>query len=136
ARVDRRSGRGAVSGEARGPQSRGRTPRGRTRTRVGAGTRGGANLMRLTAAAFTFALAASTCSCVSAGGGGRTSTLDQVRARGFLRCGVSTGVAGFSALDGAGEWHGLDVDVCHAIAAAVFGDATKVRSTPPSGQRR
>jgi general L-amino acid transport system substrate-binding protein len=62
--------------------------------------------------------------------------LEQVRTRGFLRCGVSTGVAGFSAMDGTGTWHGLDVDVCRAIAAAVFGDASKVRYTPLSASRR
>jgi general L-amino acid transport system substrate-binding protein len=59
-----------------------------------------------------------------------SSTLDAVRRNGFVRCGVSTGIAGFSAPDAEGQWHGLDVDVCRAIAAAVLGDASKVRFTP------
>jgi general L-amino acid transport system substrate-binding protein len=63
-------------------------------------------------------------------------TLDSVRARDFVRCGVSTGIAGFSALDGQGQWQGLDVDVCRAIAAAVLGDAAKVRYTPLTTAQR
>jgi general L-amino acid transport system substrate-binding protein len=54
-------------------------------------------------------------------------TLDAVRARGQVVCGVNTGVAGFSAPDSRGEYRGLDADFCRAIAAALFGDATKVR---------
>ena len=65
-----------------------------------------------------------------------TPTLDAVRSKDFLRCGVTAEVAGFSTLDAQGEWWGLDVDVCRAIAAAVLGDATKVRFTPlPAAQR-
>lgn len=64
------------------------------------------------------------------------STLDGVRQRGEVRCGVSSGVAGFSALGEDGQWHGLDVDVCRAVAAAVLGDANKVRYTPLSSQQR
>src|SRR5580765_2778772 len=59
-----------------------------------------------------------------------SSTLDGVRRKGFVQCGVSTGIAGFSAPDKQGQWRGLDVDVCRAIAAAGLGDATKVRFTP------
>ena len=58
------------------------------------------------------------------------STFDAVKAKGFVQCGVSTGVAGFSAPDSKGAWRGIDVDVCRAVAAAVFGDAGKVRYTP------
>ncbi|MGE5814355.1 MAG: amino acid ABC transporter substrate-binding protein [Acidobacteriota bacterium] len=65
-----------------------------------------------------------------------SSTLDAVRARGFLRCGVSTGIVGFSAIDRQGEWRGLDVDVCRAIAAAVLGDSRKVRFTPLTSPQR
>ena len=65
-----------------------------------------------------------------------TPTLDSVRARGFVRCGVSTGIAGFSALDAQGQWQGIDVDVCRAIAAAVLGDAGKVRYTPLTAAQR
>src|SRR6185295_1176675 len=59
-----------------------------------------------------------------------TPTLDGVRRKGFVQCGVTTGVAGFSAPDRQGEWRGLDVDVCRAIAAAVLGDARLVHFTP------
>jgi general L-amino acid transport system substrate-binding protein len=54
-------------------------------------------------------------------------TFDAVKARGHVVCGVNTGVAGFSAPDSRGEFRGLDADLCRAIAAAMFGDATKVR---------
>jgi general L-amino acid transport system substrate-binding protein len=65
-----------------------------------------------------------------------TPTLDRVRSRNFVQCGVTTGVAGFSTPDAQGEWRGLDVDVCRAIAAAVLGDATKVRFTPLTAAQR
>lgn len=63
-------------------------------------------------------------------------TLDAVRQRGSVKCGVSTGVAGFSAPDTKGLWTGLDVDVCRAIAAAVLGDANKVTFVPLNAQQR
>ncbi len=62
--------------------------------------------------------------------------LDAVRARGYLQCGVNTGLAGFSAPDQEGNWHGLDVDVCRAVAAALFGDGNAVRFTPLTTQQR
>jgi general L-amino acid transport system substrate-binding protein len=65
-----------------------------------------------------------------------TPTLDGVRRKGFVQCGVSTGIAGFSAIDAQGDWRGLDVDVCRAIAAAVLGDASKVRFTPLTAAQR
>ena len=65
-----------------------------------------------------------------------TPTLDGVRRKGFVQCGVTTGVAGFSAPDAQGQWRGMDVDVCRAIAAAVLGDATKVRFTPLTAAQR
>ncbi|HVL36332.1 MAG TPA: amino acid ABC transporter substrate-binding protein [Burkholderiales bacterium] len=64
------------------------------------------------------------------------STLDAVRSKGFVQCGVNTGLAGFSQPDSKGVWRGLDVDVCRAVAAAVFGDATRVRYTPLTAQQR
>jgi len=64
------------------------------------------------------------------------ATLDAVRSRGMLTCGVNTGVAGFSQPDSQGIWRGLDADLCRAFAAAVLGDATKVRFVPLSGQQR
>ena len=64
------------------------------------------------------------------------STMDAVKAKGFVQCGVNLGLYGFSAPDDKGNWSGLDVDVCHAAAAAMFGDATKVKYTPLSAQQR
>ena len=63
-------------------------------------------------------------------------TLETVRGRGEMICGVSPGVAGFSVPDEAGRWGGFDVDICRAVAAAVFGDAGKVRYTPLSPKDR
>jgi len=63
-------------------------------------------------------------------------TLDSIKARGQLICGVNTGLAGFSAADSQGNWSGLDVDVCRAIAAAILGDATKVKWVPLNAQQR
>jgi general L-amino acid transport system substrate-binding protein len=64
------------------------------------------------------------------------ATLDDVKAKGFVQCGVNTGLAGFAAPNDKGEWAGFDVDVCKAVAAAVFGDATKVRYTPTTAKER
>jgi general L-amino acid transport system substrate-binding protein len=63
-------------------------------------------------------------------------TLDAIKARGQLVCGVNTGLAGFSAADSQGNWTGLDVDICKAIAAAVLGDASKVKWVPLNAQQR
>lgn len=62
--------------------------------------------------------------------------LDGIKKRGTLRCGVTTGVAGFSAPETGGKWKGLDVDICRAMAAAVLGDADKVSYTPLNAQQR
>ena len=64
------------------------------------------------------------------------STLSAVKSKGYVQCGVNTGLAGFSQPDSKGVWHGLDVDVCRAVAAAVFGDASKVHYTPLTAQQR
>ncbi|MCE3273008.1 MAG: extracellular solute-binding protein family 3 [Ramlibacter sp.] len=63
-------------------------------------------------------------------------TLDGVKSRGQVVCGVHTGLAGFSAADSAGKWTGLDVDVCRAIAAAVLSDPEKVKYVPLTAQQR
>ena len=63
-------------------------------------------------------------------------TLDQVRARGTLVCGIHTGVAGFALPDSRGTWQGLDVDLCRGLAVAIFNDATKVRFVPMSSSTR
>jgi general L-amino acid transport system substrate-binding protein len=63
-------------------------------------------------------------------------TLDAIKSRGQLVCGVNTGLAGFSQADSAGNWSGLDVDVCKAIAASILGDASKVKWVPLVAQQR
>jgi general L-amino acid transport system substrate-binding protein len=63
-------------------------------------------------------------------------TLDGVRSRGQVHCGVNTALAGFSVADTGGKWSGLDVDICRAIAAAVLGDGDKVRYVPLNTQQR
>ncbi|MGZ5890167.1 MAG: amino acid ABC transporter substrate-binding protein, partial [Hyphomicrobium sp.] len=57
-------------------------------------------------------------------------TLDEVKARGELRCGVNTGLAGFAAPDDAGQWRGIDADFCRAVAAAIFGNPANVKFVP------
>lgn len=64
------------------------------------------------------------------------ATLDDVKARGILNCGVTTGLAGFAAPDDQGKWKGLDVDMCRAVAAAIFGDDTKVNFVPTNAKER
>jgi general L-amino acid transport system substrate-binding protein len=71
-----------------------------------------------------------------AAGAASAATLDDVKARGELNCGVSTGVNGFSAPDASGEWQGFDVAVCRAVAAAVLGDPKKVKFVTTTGQTR
>ena len=67
---------------------------------------------------------------------GHGSTLDVVKERGFLKCGSNTGLAGFGLPNDAGVWEGIDVDVCRAVAAAVFGDASKVEYVPTTSKVR
>lgn len=81
----------------------------------------------------TIALAASFAFATHALAG---PTLDAVKARGQLNCGVNTGLAGFAAPDPQGKWSGLDVDICRAVAAAALGDPAKVRYVPLSAQQR
>ncbi len=63
-------------------------------------------------------------------------TLDDVKAKGHVQCGVSQGLTGFSSQDDAGNWTGIDVDLCRAVAAAVFGDASAVKFTALSAKER
>ena len=63
-------------------------------------------------------------------------TMDDVKAKGHLQCGVSTGVAGFAFTDDTGAWQGFDPAVCRAMAAAIFGDSTAVKFTPTTGKTR
>ena len=77
------------------------------------------------------ALAAIMASPVFAG-----KTLDTIKARGQILCGVHTGLAGFSAAGSNGRWAGLDVDICRAVAAAALGDGEKVKFIPLVAQAR
>ena len=63
-------------------------------------------------------------------------TMDQIRARGTLVCGINTGVAGFALPDSRGVWQGFDVDLCRSLAVAIFNDASKVRFSPLSSSTR
>ncbi|MBP9184448.1 MAG: amino acid ABC transporter substrate-binding protein [Fuscovulum sp.] len=81
---------------------------------------------------FLGALAATTVLAGAAVAG----TLDDVKARGELICGSNTGLTGFGAPDANGEWKGFDVDMCRAVAAAVLGDASKVKFVPTTGETR
>ena len=64
------------------------------------------------------------------------AVLDAIKQKGFVQCGVNTGAPGMSAPDSQGNWTGIDVDTCRAFAAAVFGDATKIKFTPLNAQVR
>lgn len=68
--------------------------------------------------------------------GASAATLDDVKAKGHVQCGVHTGLAGFAAPDDQGNWKGFDSDFCKAVAAAVFGDAEKVKYTPTNATER
>ncbi|MDP7156616.1 MAG: amino acid ABC transporter substrate-binding protein, partial [SAR324 cluster bacterium] len=63
-------------------------------------------------------------------------TLQQIKAKGFVQCGVSQGLPGFSMPDEQGNWSGLDIDMCRALSAAIFGDPDKVKYTPLSAKER
>jgi len=63
-------------------------------------------------------------------------TLDSIKQRDALRCGVNTGLIGFSAPDSQGRWNGIDADFCRAVAAAILGDANKVQFVPTNTQNR
>jgi len=89
--------------------------------------------MRTMRKILSFAVAAASFAALSAAS---AATLDTVKSRGHLACGVSQGLPGFSSPDDKGNWSGLDVDYCRAIAAAIFGDASKVRYTPLSAKER
>ena len=64
------------------------------------------------------------------------ATLDDVKARGTLNCGVTTGLVGFASPDENGVWNGFDVGICRAVAAAIFGDSDAVEFVPTTGKTR
>ena len=82
----------------------------------------------------TLALGAAAVATVSTGA--YAATLDDVKAKGFMQCGVSTGLPGFSFTDANGDWQGFDPAICRAVAAAIFGDSTAVKFTPTTPKTR
>jgi len=86
--------------------------------------------MKLTKVLLAAAAATAMAGTASAG------TVDDLRAKGFLQCGISTGVPGFAYTDDKGNWQGFDPALCKAVAAALFGDSTKVKYTPTTGKTR
>ncbi|WP_207802532.1 amino acid ABC transporter substrate-binding protein [Motiliproteus coralliicola] len=73
---------------------------------------------------------------MASGAQAASATLDAVKEKGFVQCGVSTGLPGFSNPDEKGNWQGMDVDVCRAVAAATLGDASKVKYIPLTAKER
>ena len=85
---------------------------------------------------YTFTAAAALAAMLASGSAMAGKDLDAVKARGSLICGTNPGVAGFAQQDDKGKWNGLDVDVCRAVSAAIFGDAEKVKYVPLTAQQR
>jgi general L-amino acid transport system substrate-binding protein len=82
------------------------------------------------------ALAGAALGLATAGSALAASTLEGVKSKGYVACAVNTGLAGFSMADRQGHFTGLDVDVCRAVAAAIFGDPEKTKYTPATAQQR
>lgn len=82
------------------------------------------------------ALALLSLAALSSQASAQSRTLDQVKARGAVRCGTSTGFPGFAQPDSKGVYQSIDVDVCRAVAAATLGDAPKVQHVPTTGSTR
>lgn len=80
--------------------------------------------------------AAMLCGLFSASAVSAATTLESVKEQGHLQCGVTSGLPGFSQPDDKGNWTGIDVDTCRAIAAAIFGDAQAVEFTPLTAKER
>ena len=68
--------------------------------------------------------------------GAQAQTLKTVKARGVLSCGIGTGLAGFGLADAGGTWRGVNIEFCHSIAAAIFGDPAKVKFVSLSSKDR
>ncbi|MFA5662566.1 amino acid ABC transporter substrate-binding protein [Castellaniella sp.] len=80
--------------------------------------------------------ALSTALLLAAGSAQAGSTFDAVKERGFVQCGVNSGLPGFALADSKGVWKGIDIDMCRSIAAMMFGDAEKFKATPLTSQQR
>ena len=81
-------------------------------------------------------VAASALALASSGSAEAGAIFDGVKQKGFVQCGVNVGLAGFSNPDDAGDWSGIDVDICRALAVAVFGDPKAVKFTPLTSKER
>jgi general L-amino acid transport system substrate-binding protein len=84
----------------------------------------------------SFAAAAGLVAIFASGSAMAGKDLDAIKSRGELICGVMEGTAGFARADNQGKWVGLDVDVCRAVAASIFGDSSKVKYVPLTSQQR
>src|SRR2546423_14964148 len=82
------------------------------------------------------AMAAGLAAITASGTAMAGKDLDAIKARGAINCGVGIGTAGFMLADSHGKWKGLSVDVCRAVAAALFGDADKVKYVALTSQQR
>jgi general L-amino acid transport system substrate-binding protein len=82
------------------------------------------------------AAGAMTVAAVAAHNAQAGAVLDGIKAKGFVQCGVNTGLPGFSSANAEGKWEGIDVDICRGIAAAVLGDANSVQYTPLTAAQR
>ncbi len=89
--------------------------------------------MKKAIASIAFGLVAAS---VAATGASAQATLQSVKQKGILTCGSNTGLAGFGQPDAQGNWTGLDVDLCRAMAAAIFDDPNKVRYIPLAAKDR
>jgi general L-amino acid transport system substrate-binding protein len=85
---------------------------------------------------YSLAAAAGVAAILASGSAMAGKDLDAIKGRGQLVCGVPVGTAGFASQDSQGKWTGLDVDVCRAVAAAIFGDSEKVKYVPLTAQQR
>jgi general L-amino acid transport system substrate-binding protein len=74
--------------------------------------------------------------CLVAATAATAGTLDDVKTKGFIQCGVNPGLIGFGTPDAQNNWTGMDIDYCRAVAAAVFNDPTKVKFTPLTAKER
>jgi general L-amino acid transport system substrate-binding protein len=84
-----------------------------------------------------YALGATTALVALAPAAEAGQTFDNVKQKGFVQCGVnSSGLPGFASVDAQNNWSGLDIDLCRAVAAAVFGDASKLKFTPRTAKER
>ena len=79
---------------------------------------------------------AGICLAVGVVSGAGAQTLETVKKRGVINCGVGTGLAGFAIADANGVWNGIDADFCRALSSAIFGDPNKVKYVPLSAKDR